>query len=207
MIFQGLAVGAMDSNCYIIGDQETREGIVIDPGAEAKRILKKVDSLGLKIIAIVLTHGHVDHIGALAEVQEATGAEVWIHAEDAPQLTDANKNLSIYVGPKMSVKKADRLLQDGDILKVGNLEVEVIHTPGHTRGGISLKCGPDILITGDTLFAGSVGRSDFPGGSHSQLIASIKNKLLKFPDETMVYPGHGPASTIGEEKQHNPFLR
>jgi glyoxylase-like metal-dependent hydrolase (beta-lactamase superfamily II) len=207
VIFKGLAVGAMDSNCYIIGCAETKEGIVVDPGAEAKRILKNVDSLGLKIKAIVLTHGHVDHIGALAEVQEATGAEVWIHAEDASQLTDASKNLSIYVGSKISVKQADRLLQDGDILKVGNQEVEVIHTPGHTRGGISLKCEPDILITGDTLFAGSVGRSDFPGGSHTQLIASIKNKLLKFPPETKVYPGHGPASTLEEEKRYNPFLR
>ncbi len=205
MLFRGLSVGAMDSNCYIIGDQG--EGIVVDPGAEAKRILKAIDNLGLKIKCIVLTHGHIDHIGALAEVQEATGAEVCIHAEDAQQLTDASKNLSIYVGPKFSVKAADRLLQDGDIIQVGGLEVEVIHTPGHTRGGITLKCGNDLLITGDTLFAGSVGRSDFPGGSHSQLIASIKNKLLNFPDETVVYPGHGPASTIEEEKKHNPFLR
>ena len=197
----------MDSNCYIIGCEETREGAIVDPGADAKRILKKVEELGLKIVAVILTHGHIDHIGALSDVREATGAPVMIHADDAPQLTDAGKNLSVYVGSKVSTKAADRLLQDNDKIEVGKITLEVIHTPGHTRGGISIKCAPEILITGDTLFAGSIGRSDFPGGNHAQLISSIKTRLLIFPDETRVYPGHGPSSTIGEEKRFNPFLR
>lgn len=207
LIFDGFSVGPWESNCFIIGCGETKEGAVVDPGAEAGKILNRVKKLGLKINKIILTHGHPDHISALAEVQKATGAKVLIHGADADMLTDARRNLSLYMGQKMEMDQADILLKDGDTIKVGNITLEVMHTPGHTPGGICLKCAPDLVITGDTLFAGSVGRSDFPGGSHTQLIASIKTKLLKFPPNTSVYPGHGPGSTIGEEKRFNPFLR
>lgn len=206
LIFEGFSVGAWESNCYIVGCSETKEGAVVDPGADGRKILNRVKKLGLTINKIILTHGHPDHLSALAEVQQATGAKVMIHALDAEMLVDARRNLSFYMGESLELKPADVLLKDGDTIQVGNITLEVLHTPGHTPGGICLKCAPDIVITGDTLFAGSVGRTDFPGGSHSKLIAGIKEKLLNFPPGTKVYPGHGPASTIGAEKRSNPFL-
>ncbi|AGL02100.1 MBL fold metallo-hydrolase [Desulfoscipio gibsoniae] len=205
MIFEGFGVGPIEANCYIIGCDKTGVGAVVDPGAEGDRILKRLKALGIKCKYIILTHGHVDHISALKEVREATGAEVLIHAQDAGMLTSPGQNLSMYMGSLLKFKAAERLLEEGDKIQVGEVTIEVIHTPGHTPGGISLKVG-NILITGDTLFQGSVGRSDFPGGDHNVLINSIKTKLLVFPDDTRVYPGHGPASTIGAEKRHNPFL-
>ncbi|OAT85028.1 MBL fold metallo-hydrolase [Desulfotomaculum copahuensis] len=195
----------MEANCYIIGCRETGEAAVVDPGAEAGRILSRLEQLKLKCRCIILTHGHADHIGALAAVKEATGAAVLIHREDAGMLTSPARNLSLYVGQALQLEPADRLLEEGDEIKVGSLTLKVLHTPGHTPGGICLQLD-GYLITGDTLFAGSVGRSDFPGGDHRQLIASIKKKLLVFPPETQVLPGHGPASTIGEESRDNPFL-
>lgn len=205
MIFEGFGVGSMDANCYIIGCEKTGVGAVVDPGAEGSRILKKIESLKLKCKYIILTHGHVDHIGALKEVREATGADVLIHKDDAGMLTSPAQNLSLFMGSMLKFKAAERPLEQGDKIRVGDVTLEVIHTPGHTPGGICLKVGKD-LITGDTLFAGSVGRSDFPGGNHEVLINSIKTKLLDFPDETKVYPGHGPSSNIGQEKNINPFL-
>ena len=205
MIFTGISVGPMDNNCYIIGCEETREAAVVDPGAEGGRILRKLEELKLNCRLIILTHGHADHLGALGQVQEATGAQVLIHTDDADMLTSPGKNLSVFTGGSLKFEPSDRLLQDGDTVDVGKVQLKIIHTPGHTQGGISILAG-DKLITGDTLFAGSVGRSDFPGGNHDQMIKSIKEKLLVFAPETPVCPGHGPASTVGGEAKYNPFL-
>lgn len=205
MIFEKMPVGHMDSNCYIIGCDNSKECAIVDPGAEGDKILGRIEQLGLNCTKIILTHGHVDHIGALNQVQKATGAKVLIHEKDADMLTNPAKNLSMYMGAGIKNKGADRLLKDQDKIKIGEIELKVLHTPGHTPGGICLKVG-SIIMTGDTLFAGSVGRSDFPGGSHTVLIDSIKTKLLVFNDETRVCPGHGPDSTIAIEKRVNPFL-
>lgn len=205
MIFEGFPVGALEANCYIIGDKDTGEAAVVDPGGDAQRILNKLKKHNLNCRYIILTHAHWDHIGDLDKVQKATNAQVLIHAEDARALQNPKRNFSFFMGSSSSFPAPDRVLQDKDVIKVGKLTIEVIHTPGHTPGGISLKVG-DNLITGDTLFAGSVGRSDFPGGSHKQLIKSIKEKLLLYPPETKVWPGHGPDSTIGDESKYNPFL-
>ncbi len=205
MIFDWMPVGQMGANCYIIGCEQTKEGAVIDPGEEGRRIVAKAKELGLNIKSIILTHGHIDHIMAVDAVKEATGAQILIHREDAPMLVDGKKNLSYFMGSLKNYSAADVLLKDGDTIKVGNLELKVLHTPGHTPGGICLVVEGKI-ISGDTLFEGSVGRSDFPGGSHDTLIASIKNKLMAYQDETKVYPGHGPSTTIGFERVNNPFL-
>ena len=206
MILRGLSVGSIDSNCFIIGCEETKEAVVIDPGAEGPRILKTIESLGVKVKYIALTHGHIDHIGGLVDVKDGTGAKILIHEEDAAMLTDSGRNLSVYVGGPVRTCPHDEFVKEGDTIKFGNEELKVIHTPGHTKGSVSYSCGDDIIFAGDTLFAGSIGRSDFPGGNHNQLITSIKSKLLTFPPEANVFPGHGPATTIGAEKRYNPFL-
>lgn len=207
MIVKKLVVGPLATNCYIVGSESSKEGMIIDPGAEANQILSSVKDTGLDIKFIVLTHSHIDHIGALKEVKEATGAEVAIHTDDAQALKGQEPSLGAMFGLSYpSPPPPDRLLGDGESIDIGNLRFSVLHTPGHTPGGICLL-GEGIVFSGDTLFNYGVGRADLPGGSYSQLMDSISTKLMTLPDTTIVYPGHGPDTTIGTERQGNPFLR
>ncbi|MEW6620250.1 MAG: MBL fold metallo-hydrolase [bacterium] len=198
-----LVVGFMESNCYILEDGN--EAIVIDPGGDAYLILDKLNELKTKLIYIINTHGHSDHIAGNNELKNATGAKILIHKKDAVMLTDSSSNLSAFFYEPI-ITSADRLLEDGEYIETGHLKLKVIHTPGHTQGGICLS-GDKFIFTGDTLFAGGIGRTDFPGGDYKTLIDSINQHLLILEDETIIYPGHGNISTIGEERKTNPFLQ
>lgn len=201
-----IPAGIYAANCYLIYDEISKEGIIVDPGGDADDIINKIEELGLKIKNIVLTHGHGDHIAAVLPLREYTKAKVAVHRDDAYLLKDGRKNFSSSMAMGTVEFEADILLKEEDTIEFGNILCKVIHTPGHTPGGISLEI-EDCLFTGDTLFAGSIGRTDFEGGSFKEIINSIKTKLLVFPDDTKVYPGHGPSTTIKMEKLHNPFLR
>ena len=207
MILMGMEISTMGENCYIVGCEETREVAVIDPGGNARGIVNLLKENDLKAVYIINTHGHIDHIGGNRGVKEATGAQILIHEQDAKMLVNPASNFSFLMGTKVTSPPADKFLKDGEKIKIGStVELEVIHTPGHSLGGICLKTG-DVIFVGDTLFQGSIGRTDFPGGSYKQLIQMIKEKLLCYDDEVTAYPGHGPATTIGFERKHNPFLQ
>ena len=207
MILKGLEISAMAVNCYIVGCEETREVAVIDPGGNPRAILKSLEDDELKAVYIINTHGHIDHIGANRAIKDATGAKILIHEADSKMLVNSVSNFSFLMGSKVTSPPADQFLKDGDIIKIGNtVELEVIHTPGHSPGGICLKTG-DIMFVGDTLFYGSIGRTDFPGGSYKQLIENIRDRILCYDDKVVCYPGHGPETTVGFERKNNPFLR
>ena len=178
---------------------------VIDPGGSPELIFSVLYGLTARVRYIINTHGHVDHIAANRQLKKRTGAEICIHRADNEMLIDARKNFSNLLAVPVTSPPADRLLQGGDVIQVGELELKVIHTPGHSPGGISLV-SDGLVFTGDTLFAGAIGRWDFPGASYNLLLASVRNKLLVLSDDMIVYPGHGPISTIGAEKRENPFF-
>jgi hydroxyacylglutathione hydrolase len=208
MIIKTLVVGPMACNCYIVGSEATRQGIIIDPGAEARTILKTVQQTRLSISLIVITHAHMDHVGALRVVQERTSARFAIHEAEKGLLLSAPMRMltSLGISPVKSPPPPDRLLKDGHRIDIGDLHFQVLYTPGHSSGGICLA-GQGVVFSGDTLFNSGVGRTDFPGMSHERLMRSIHEKLMVLPDETIVYPGHGPPTTIGNERLENPFLQ
>lgn len=205
MIIERRVVGALQCNCYIVGCEDAKVGIVIDPGGDAPAILDRVSQLGLSIKYIVNTHGHIDHIAANRPVKEATGAMIAIHRDDADWLITDQGSYARMLGVLSPGPPADMLLDEGDEITFGKDSLQVIHTPGHSLGGISLV-GDGLVFCGDTLFAMGVGRVDLPGGSWETLMHSIKTRLFSMPDETTVYPGHGPETTIGREKGFNPWF-
>ena len=198
-------VGPIDVNCYVISD-DNGIGAVIDPGGNAERILAYIKKENLDIRYVLNTHGHGDHIGADDAVRDGTGAPLYIHAADADMLTDARKNLSAFMGYQALARPADVLLHGGEEITVGDIKLKVVCTPGHSAGGVCFV-GDGFVFSGDALFADSIGRTNFPGGSQVELVSSIKRELMVLPDETEVYPGHGPKTTIGWEKVYNPYLQ
>lgn len=201
MLFKRLATGILSSNCYIIGDNG--EGAIIDPGAPADEITEAVENLGLKIKYIILTHAHIDHMMSVDKIRHTLGAKVLVHEKDAPSMSNEWYNASYLFGANEKFQDADVCLKDGDILDVGGLQLRIIHTPGHTPGGISIKVG-NIVFTGDTLFRMSVGRTDLGNGDAEALMDSLQNRLMKLDDDVIAYPGHGMPTKIGYERQNNP---
>jgi len=203
-------LGAYQTNCYILRNSAAaKDCLIVDTGLEAGELVDFLQKHKLNPVSVVLTHGHVDHISGLVELREKyPDIKVYIHKLDAEMLTGASSNISSLMGQSFSTAPADFACEEGDVIESAGIKLEVIHTPGHTPGGVCLYSSDEgIVFVGDTLFADSIGRTDFPGGSMGRLVKSIKEKLLTLPDDTVVYPGHGPTTTIAQEKQHNPYLQ
>jgi hydroxyacylglutathione hydrolase len=207
MIHEIFPVGPLQCNCSVIGDETSREAIVIDPGADIARVLDIVQRHGLKVTQILITHGHIDHVGGAMKLKQATGAPILLNKNDAPQLQMLDMQASwIGVAPPGTVT-IDDSLEDGTAIHAGALQATVMHTPGHTEGSTCIYFPAEKkLIAGDTLFAGSIGRTDLPGGNFEKILRSLHERVMTLPEDVMVIPGHGPATTIGEENETNPFL-
>ena len=208
MILEMLTVGPFQENCYIIGDQESGIGAIIDPGDEAARIAMAVEKTGLDIGSIIVTHAHIDHVGAVAALTDEYACPVLMHAEAEP-LLEGLPTQAMMMGIRFGkVPRVDRYVEDEEVLEVGDLRLRSLYTPGHAPGHLAFYLQDEgLVLSGDALFAGSVGRVDLPGGSMEVLMQSIEERLLTLPDETAVYAGHGPRTTIGNERTSNPFLQ
>ncbi len=206
MIIKGLTVGPIQANCFILGCEKTNEAAVIDPGDEADRILMALAESNLKVKYIINTHGHFDHVAANKKMKEVTGADLLIHSLDAFMLSHLSTAASGFGLSVENSPEPDKTLEDGETVSVGKIDLKVIHTPGHSPGGISLFADGNVFV-GDTLFAGSVGRTDLPGGDFETLKSSIQDKLFPLGDDVQVFPGHMGNTTIEQEKQFNPFVR
>jgi glyoxylase-like metal-dependent hydrolase (beta-lactamase superfamily II) len=207
MIQTALLVGLLEVNCYLLGDEETKEAVVIDPGGDEDEILEALQYHGLKLKLIIDTHGHFDHVDANQPLKEATGAQIAIHSLDAHMLSQPSAEAMFFTGNRLRLSEADILLKENDVLTFGQFRLKVLHTPGHTPGHITLLMeNQPLLYVGDLLFQGSIGRTDFPGGSFDALISSVKTKIFPLGDHYTVYPGHGPVTTVGQERKYNPFF-
>jgi glyoxylase-like metal-dependent hydrolase (beta-lactamase superfamily II) len=206
MKYEMIVVGALETNCYLVYCEDTLEAAVVDPGGDPEKINRKIAELGLEPVILINTHGHVDHVGANKDIKEKYQIPLCIHSADSKMLDNIVASaMGLFLGAKKS-PKPDRYLEEGENIPVGNCFLKVIHTPGHSPGSISLAAD-EFLLSGDLLFYGGVGRTDLPGGSWGVLEDSIRNKIFRFPDETVVLPGHGPATSVGQEKMANPFIR
>jgi len=206
MVIHKLTLGLFGVNNFIIHSSGSSKAILIDACEDSQSILSKISELNLELVYLINTHGHGDHIAGNAEIIRETGAQLMIHPLDEPYLSDPQFNLSTFMGVVLKSPPPDRLLNEGDTVELDDIRFKVLHTPGHTPGNITLVSG-GVAFVGDVIFRESIGRTDFPGSSYHQLIETIQTKIYSLPDNTILYNGHGPETTVGHEKKHNPFVR